>query len=231
MRRRLIISLLVFPQLWLVVVAGAGAMSFSSPLVQVVTAQEASDIKPKVNQQISPEVRVIVLDPWVQFEDVRSDSIIPSSATQDEIFRSRLLAAATGEVEARKLSMVKPESFSDLHVADDCARLRSVSSRLARGIVNEEAREILKRLADVNDGYAILVQFMRVKVGPGGSWNPYSGAITSSISSTLLQAALVASKTGQVIWKNEVFVRKTFRPDSPEFTKKLGLLYQTLAAK
>lgn len=230
MRRRPIILLLVFPQLWLVLVAGAGAISLS-PLVQVATAQEAGDIKPKVNQQVSPEVRVIVIDPLVQFEDVRSDRIVPSSASQDEIFRSRLLAAATGEVEARKLGMVKPESFSDLHVADDCARLRSMSSRLARGSVTEEAREILKRLADVNDGYAVLVQFMRVKVGPGGSWNPYSGAITSSISSTLLQAALVASKTGQVIWKNEVFVRKTFRPDSPKFTKNLGLLYQTFAAK
>jgi len=212
------------------VVIGAGTIIFLSLLVHGMAGQEAADAaKPKDTRQ--EPLQVIILEPLVQFEDVRGGSIVPKGASDDQAFGNRLLAAARSEMEIRKLGIVKPESFPDLIVGDECARLQRMASRLARGNITEEATEIMKRLASVNDRYAVLVQFMRVKAGPGGSWNPNTGSITSAINSTLLQTALIGCRTGLVHWKNEVFVRKTFRPDSPEFTKNLGLLYQTPAAK
>ena len=68
------------------------------------------------------------------------------------------------------------------------------------------------KLAALPDDYLLLVQFVRVKQGPGGSWNPYSGAITSGMSTTSFQAALISTRTGQVAWKNEVLERTVVPP-------------------
>jgi hypothetical protein len=216
---------------WVIFLFVLGSISVSCFIAQALASQAAAPAQTDTATQAPPDYQVIILDPLLRFEDIRNESVPPAYAGANDSFESRLLYAARNEVESRKLSVVKPETLSQLAAADLCKQLQTMSSRLARGNINDEAREILNRLAAINDRHVVLAQFMKVKLGPGRSWNSYSGAITSAMNSTLLQAALVSCKTGQVLWKNEVLVRKAMRSDSPEFVKALGLLYQTLESR
>jgi hypothetical protein len=169
----------------------------------------------------------------VQLEDLISGKPISAArfrgAAQHSTYESRLLNAAKERI-GSKASVVEPEALPDTAVGAS-SNLQGLSSRLARGNITDEAREDLARLATLNDQQLILVQFMRVKVGPGGWWNPNSGQIASAAHSTLLQSALISCKDGRVIWKSEQFLRKALEPDSNELGKVLTLLYETLDIK
>jgi hypothetical protein len=184
-------------------------------------AQQTSNDSPPAS------AKVIILQPQVVFEQLTNKSVL----TQNVTFESALTNAATASLSARKYTVVTLESLQQVDAIDLLKQLQPLTSRLARGAINDEAQQTLRYLAAFPDDYLILVQFMRVKEGPGGSWNPYSGAITSSMSSTLLQASLISTHTGQVVWKNEVLERKVFRANDPNFAKYLDLLYGTLAIR
>jgi hypothetical protein len=145
-------------------------------------------------------------------------------------YESVLLEAAKRGV-SPKLNPVDLDT-RDSAVADVCEKLRQLTSRLARGNVNDEALKDLADLAALNEHYAVLVQFLRLETGPGRSWNPNTGAITSSTDSTLIQAALLSGKTGKVIWKGERLIRnKALRPTDSAFNKALTELYRDFNIK
>jgi hypothetical protein len=120
----------------------------------------------------------------------------------------------------------------DAPALEACGKLDPLASRLARGNVNEEAIEDLTQLAALDEQYAVLVQFFRLETGPGRSWNSFTGAITSSTASTLIQAALISAKTGKVLWKGERLIRnKAFRSTDADLDKALTLLYRDFDVK
>jgi hypothetical protein len=186
---------------------------------------------PDAGAQVRADLKVILLESDVQFENITGRAGANTIESDRSLFATRLVAAARSEIEARVLELMPEGSCVELLGSDDCARLIQLSSRLARGHVNQEARDILTRMSPASGELALLLQFMRVKAGPGGSWNPFSGAITSSMSSTLLQSALISTTSADVLWNAEVFVRKTFGPKSGDFKASLALLYRTLTVK
>lgn len=173
-----------------------------------------------------PITSVIVLPPLVTYEQLSASS--RGRYFSSGSFESALTNAARSNLSARNYTLVTPESLQNPNAVDWLNQLQSLTSRLARGAINDEAQQILDRLATLPGDYLIYVQFMRIKEGPGGSWNPNTGAITSQMSSTLVQVALISTRGGQVTWKNEVFERKALRVDDSKFTKLVNLLYQTL---
>jgi hypothetical protein len=138
---------------------------------------------------VAGELKIILLKPSIRFEDVRSTLPIPSADGSE--YERLLLRAARNGVESRASALNLYEL--DLSAAEVCSQLDVLASRLARGEVNEEAAGVLARLAALNERYAVLVQFVRVKTGPGASWNSITGAITSSLASTLIRAFRVFS--------------------------------------
>lgn len=170
--------------------------------------------------------RVIVLPPQVTFEEFTARTGGPAIGGSD--FESVLSTAANGHLTARNYVLVTPESLGNADAADWLRQLQPLSSRLARGIVNDDAKGILAHFADLPDDYLIFVQIMKVKKGPGSSWNPMTGQITTGMASTLVQAALISVRAGQVAWKGEQFERKVYRASDPKLAKLLDLLYQSL---
>jgi len=179
-------------------------------------------------QAAPAEMKLILLKPSIRFEDVRSTfAVQPSDEAQYEDLLINAAKRAVGS-RATVLDMDKLEP----PVVEACRQLDPLASRLARGDVNEEAAGDIARLAALDEGYAVLVQFFRLKTGPGRSWDPNTGAITSSMASTLMQAALVSGKTGKVIWKGERLVRnKALKPTNADFNKELVLLYRDFDIK
>lgn len=171
---------------------------------------------------------VIVLPPQVVTEQLTANS--RGHNFGDVPFEPALTNAANANLTSRKYMVVTPESLQDPNAIGWLKQLEPLTSRLARGVINDEALQILAHFATLPEDHLILVQFMRVKMGPGWSPGMYGNGTgaTSSMSSTLLQAALISTRTGQVVWKNEVLERSLFRADSPKFAKFVDLLYTTL---
>jgi len=56
---------------------------------------------------------------------------------------------------------------------------------------------------------AVLVQLLDVKAGTAATWDAVvSGAVTSGTSTSDLQAGLVDTATGEIVWKRQVFFRE-----------------------
>ena len=173
-------------------------------------------------------MKVILLRPSARFEDVKTGTPLPG--VDASVYERVLLAAAERgvgpDVPAIGVSKLEPAG------AEACGRLDPLASKLARGDVNDDARAALGGVAALDSGYAVLVQFFRIRTGPGSSWNMYTGGITSSTDSTLIQAALVSASTGHVIWKGERLIRnKALKATDPALTKELALLYRNLDVK
>lgn len=165
----------------------------------------------------------------MRFEDVRSDALVPNQAALELEYEFHLLSAAKRGV-GTKLPLVELENL-DPAAIEACKHLQALASRVARGNINEEVKGVLNQLAALDEEYIVFVHFFRLKTGPGRSWDPNTGAITSAVASTLMQSALVSCKTQKVIWTGEQFLRKALKPTSPEFEKSLVLLYQDLDIK
>lgn len=175
-------------------------------------------------------LRLILLKPSMGFEDLRTNANLPAQAAQDAEYEYHLLTAARMAV-GSKATVLEIDKLEP-PAAEACKQLHALASRLARGNVNEEAMEVLGRLGALDERHAVLVQFFRLKTGPGRSWNPNTGAITSSMASTLMQAAVVSCKTGKVIWKGEQLIRnKALMTTNAGFHKALALLYQDFDIK
>lgn len=190
----------------------------------------------------SQRLKIILLKPSVRFEDihrgVRSEWGIrepdahksTEALGAEENYENLLLSAARSEVATRALSLEREKL--DASASDACTKLEELTSRLARGNINETATSALAELAALDDHYAILAQFLRLETGPGRSWNPNTGSITSSTDSTLVQVALISGKTGKVIWKGERLIRnKALKPTDPGFSKVLSELYRDFDTK
>jgi hypothetical protein len=188
----------------------------------------AQEIKTPPNPP-QPAVKVIILPPQVAFEQLTA--YYRGHNFGGVSFEPALANAANANLTSRQYTVVTPESLQDTNAIDWLKQLQPLTSRLSRGVINDEAQQIFSHLGTLPENYLIFIQFMRVKEGPGGSWDPNTGAITSQMSSTLLQAALISTRTGQVLWKNDVLERSVFRADSPKFAKSVDLLYSTLSTK
>ena len=188
------------------------------------------------------QLKIILLRPTIRFEDVpagvRSDwgmkapslNRSKNAPGSDEGYEHLLLTAAKSGVGSRA-PILSPDAL-DASALDVCSKLEPLSSRLARGNVNDEALKSLTNLALLDENYAVLVQFLRLETGPGRTWDPNTGAITSSADSTLVQAALVSGKTGKVIWKGERLIRnKALKPTDAGLSKALTDLYRNFEVK
>ena len=207
-------------------------------------AQAEAQQEPALANSTQATAKVIMLPPHVVFEQLSpkphvGDALskvttVPGSGkphVEDSgsvPFESALTNAANAQLNARGYTLVPPESLQAPNATDLLKQLEPLTSRLSRGAINDEGEHILSQLGTLPGDYLILVQFLKVREGPGGSWDAWSGAITSSMSSMLLQTALISTRTGKVTWKNEVLERKVFRADDPKFAKYVNSLYETL---
>lgn len=186
-----------------------------------LAAQEPAATPP---QGLRP--RVILLAPQVSL-----DVLQPNSKTQgidNAAFEQLLTETARTHLQAQNFTPVDPASLQSPIVADSLSQLEPLRSRLARGLVNDDARTAFARLAAQPGDDLILVQFVHFKEGPGGSWDPNTGAITSQMSSTLIQIALISPRSAAVLWKSEEFERKVYRANDAKFVRMLDQLYATL---
>lgn len=173
---------------------------------------------------------VVVLRPALSYESMQNETALAPAPYGGDAVAVDLQAGATRAAQAKGLTLASLSSLGpEADVNGLLDELSGVSATLLRRQISEEARRALGQLAERDERAAVLVTVARVKVGPGGSWNAYSGAITSSMSQTRLQAALLECRSGRVLWRNETLLREIPRVGDKEYVKALGVLFGTLA--
>jgi hypothetical protein len=170
--------------------------------------------------------KVIVLPPQVSVDRLSAGS--KSRDKGSAPFEPVLAQAAESHLQSQGYTLLDAANLSDPSLAGPVAQLQPLVSRLARGALSDETQPSLSRLAALPGDYLVFAQVMKVKEGPGASWNSFTGQITTAISSTVLQAALISPRTGRVLWKNEEMERKIFRPEDAHFARLLESLYTSL---
>jgi hypothetical protein len=175
---------------------------------------------------LDSDIAILTLRPFLKFEKMENEEILPASDFQGDAIERIVLTAATDAIESRKIVKVDCQTQEEMEIAELCNQLHSISPRLSKGRINDKAKVLLKQLASLKEHHAVLAHLVRVKVGPGTFYNPWSGLIHSSMSHTLLRASLIHCKSGRVLWKNQVLLREFPKIESPEFTESLKLLYQ-----
>jgi hypothetical protein len=173
--------------------------------------------------EIPPNTRILILQPLLRFEEIQTE-IVRSESEYDALFKAQLLLGAKKELETKAYEVAEAvdPAFEQLH---------ALSYRLARGIVPEEAKGILNSIASPDENSVVLAQYLRVKVGPGGFWNSYTGEIHSTMSTMLLDVALISCRDGQILWTNEVLLRNLVAPESKEFLETIKLAFKTLTRR
>lgn len=168
---------------------------------------------------------VLILSPLLKFERLHDETILDPSEFGGPAIISNLNARARNALVKGKFRIAQTESLKATEFVDLLSRLQSLSSSLSTGQVKDEANGILKRLSAQNQHLLILSHFLYSKVGPGGYWNPNTGAIGSSMSTCRIRVSLIQCSTAQVLWKNEVILRQLPQVGSSTFEEALDLLY------
>jgi hypothetical protein len=170
---------------------------------------------------------VVLLDPGLRFERLADDSELPVPPDEQQRFKAALSALARQELERRGVTVAAGGSLEG--DADTLAGLHVHAARLGRGQVTATSRALLAQIAERQPGVVILAQFLRVKEGPGGGWNAWTGAIASTASTADVRAALIAGATGEVLAQDAVLHRGRPRPDDEGFQKAAQKLFASLA--
>lgn len=182
-------------------------------------------------EAIASDIQILILPPLIRFERTENESVLMNRSDEGDAFGAELLKAAKIISETRNFKIVASESLAGTAAVESCTQLHSLSYRLARGLINEDILSLLNNLASIDDRIVVLAQYMKIKVGPRGYWIQTTGSIGSPGSSSIIQAALISSKTGDVIWKNEVLLRALSKSGSPQFDESLRLLFKSFVKR
>ena len=110
--------------------------------------------------------KVVVFPPLVSVEQLQANARVHDLDSAS--FVSALQNAAKTNLTTRNFQLADSSGLLNSPEADLLKQLEPLTSRLARGSINDDAQQILGKLAARPDDYLLLVQFVRVKQGPGG---------------------------------------------------------------
>lgn len=179
---------------------------------------------------VPASTRVWVLPPKVVYEDTVTEAILDSTTHGGPGLSAALTTKAIPILQAKNLPEVASVTDGNLAVEQKAAaeQASALANQLTRPNPEAEAIRCIGILAATNQSVAVLAQYVRVKVGPSGTWDPNSGAITSHASSSHFRAVLLDCQTGRRLWENSVLLRKVPDPNSGDFDKLVTLLYSTV---
>jgi hypothetical protein len=176
--------------------------------------------------RLDPNLEILILPPHLRFERIADESTLSASGYQGDEIAANLSQVAQNFLVQNEFKVIESQSDSS-EISDLCRQLSPFSPELSGGRIDTNAAEILYRLASLNGNLAVFANSIRAKVGPGGYWNPNTGAIGSSMSNTVIRAALINCGSAEVLWRNEVLMRELPKVESGQYKRTINLLYRT----
>jgi hypothetical protein len=171
-------------------------------------------------------LRVRILDPMIVHEQTANEATL---TVRDPALAASLVQKASAAIERSGCMIVRGTDSTPSADAPHptVAELSAKSDQLLRGFVPDEVQTLLQAFAASHPGEVVLVLTVKSKIGPNGSWDPMSGAITSAMKSTLFRAAIIDPATARVLWQNEAYLRDLPTLASKDYEHATAILFNT----
>lgn len=169
---------------------------------------------------VSNKADIWIFPPTLNYESIQTESPVSSPS-----FR----LAEVGIVLVNQSQTLFEQKGFQIHLKEQGVPFLTSNQQLDlfRPIIPENLLADLHTLSK-SSSPNILVLDLKVKVGTGGSWDPYSGAITSKNHNSRLRAVIIDGSEGKVLWRNEVQLRDIPSPNKKNFLDAIQILFQTL---
>jgi hypothetical protein len=155
--------------------------------------------------------RLLQLPTRVIYESVDTDRELTEPPPEATARAARLDGELRGRLAARGLQLVAlPELAPDVRAETDgvIAKVRPRYVRLIGASRDKSAfHDTLAELKRLTGAELACVPVLYVKVGKSGGYDPNSGAIWTTTSSTSLRVGIVSLTTGERVWFRESFMR------------------------
>lgn len=176
-------------------------------------------------KEIPAHSSILICDSRIIFENIVNEMIyeFPDASQLNSLFVAEAKNAIASS--NAQINIIDKTSAINTVYQPHCQELSGLAKKLALGQLDDYAYQILKKLSAPNKNIYVLSHELYAKTGPGGSWDPYSGAISSTSSVARYRISLIDCQTGEVIWKNEKYIRKI--PDYKS-TKFIGFIRMAL---
>lgn len=192
---------------------GLAALSLLVPLGCASLARPVLVRQPDVLTPSAVEAGSIhILQPILFYEDVQTES--EKEPEQGEIDRVgfkiieeiEIAAAGKGFACSRDRDLAVPQRRSLAGAMDALRHDESTvwKARKRKALIEQS----LGPMGESLDADLAIVSFLKVKVGRGGYWDPYSGGIYPGTSTSQLVLAIIDLRKAKVVWTNEVFARR-----------------------
>ena len=135
--------------------------------------------------EIDSALEVLLLPPLLKFERMQDEAILDASDYNGDRIEIDLMNEAKDALDVRKFVSRECLHLEESEAKNQCEQLQLLSDGLASGFINKEGETLMNGLASFSENYAVLAHHLKVKVGPGGYWDPNTGAIGSSMNSSL----------------------------------------------
>ena len=212
----------------LAVVALSAGCATTSSITQ--TGGNPGLVSAPPNSSVPPSIKVWVLTPKVVFENTQTEEPLDAITNGGPAMIAALTDKSVSILKAKINPSVASVSTGNLSAEQKASAEQASASanQLVRKRQNSQAMNTIRSLASTNESVAVLVQYVRVKIGPSKTWNQNTGAITADASSSHFRAVMLDCRTGRCLWGNSVLLREAPDPNNKQFDKVLSLLYSTL---
>ncbi len=179
----------------------------------------------KITFSVPRDSGVLLLPVFLQYEDIYTDAPLNSALHKGQETGDVFDSLAQRYLRQHGIRSLPADPADSLQ-----GKLIGAVKNLLRPIVPSNIRQVLTAATEAAGCHYVLVCAVRVKVGPGGYWDPNSGAIGSSSSYARFHAALIDpySADGKPRWIQDVEIRKLPRPQTDRFTEAVQMLFQLL---
>lgn len=95
----------------------------------------------------------------------------------------------------------------------------------------EASNALLREIGDQAGPGAVLVLYFEVKTAPKGSWNAWDGSMKVGMSNSDLRGALLDSRTGELLWRGEMYIRDLPDTENRRFETAIAGIFTNLTRK
>jgi hypothetical protein len=108
-------------------------------------------------------------------------------------------------------------------------RISSLADQYVRTRRTPEApTALLNEISDQPGPGAVLVLYFEVKTAPKGYWNAWDGSMGVGMSNSDLRGALLDSRTGELLWRGEMYIRDVPDTENQRFETAISGVFTNL---
>jgi hypothetical protein len=170
---------------------------------------------------------IFLMPPLLSFEQASDESPLPPDQYGGEIVREVMMTEVpNGLSEIGIKCMLADDIPSDQQaVAMDLINNLLEESAVITSIYKDKSYIIpkLQQLKTITNLSSACFQIVKVKIGSGSYYNPYSGEMALGTSSSSIKVYIVSLDDGKILWSNKAIARN--QPKSSKFRQAVRMVF------